>query len=1335
MPFLEGFKSRPVQPQELQNLQIDGLFLGQGVQPLEVILSHSLNKPPSSDLRSAWKTRRGGRATPLLFIVLYRDCAAVCGVSGDHPSLFFDLDPSRAERICRVGLEAPDRHTALRFLHLALPEIESRLPGLRNEGLFATHELEHGARIRPDWARHINSSLGIISCRGRELLEALGFSIDPLPGPASILRSARTKIAIAVLLERHESPDVSNIRFSHLSPVSYALVRAEEENLPFVIIVSGPLIRLHPVRQNVGVGRRGRTETFIELNLDLLEEPSAGLLTCLFSSEALEKDGPFAQLLESSDRFAANLGDRLRTRVHKDVIPCLADALIDVLNLKNPTAQDLSDTYRMNLLILFRILFIAYAEDKDLLPYRSNDLYRARSLKQKAHDLIKVIESGGFGPETTHWEDVLRLFRAVDQGSKEWGIPPYNGGLFSSNPEIDACSSRLDTIKLPNDVFGPILASLLLDETPEGRGPVDFRSLGVREFGEIYEGLLENELSLANTDLTVDKKGLYRPIRKKSEEVVVLQGRPYLHNASGVRKATGSYFTKDFAVDHLLDHALEPALKEHIRRLDSLKKDKDAAAAFFDFRVADIAMGSGHFLVAAVDRIERALSGYLARRRLSQVFEEISLLRSKAAVALGPLAEEVVIEDNQLLRRQIARRCVFGVDINSLAVQLARLSIWIHTFVPGLPLSFLDHNLVEGNSLVGIATVKEAEEYLRETLRSLFVLRADELIGSARAAIAKLSELSDSDTTEIELAREASREVCESVRSAEALFNIIAAARIDEDVRDEVQSWPSLSQGDLDALPKSEINEKAIELFSDLTPFHFPIAFPEVFLRSRAGFDVILGNPPWEEATVEEDNFWNRHSPGFHYLPQLEKETRKKQIKRERPDLISSFNSDKRKAEVTRKILTSGPFPGMGTGDPDLYKAFTWRFWNLAREEGGRIGVVLPRPVLNSKGSCELRKRVLEQGTIVDLTTLLNNKKWVFDDVHPQYTIALLSIEKKTTPEPKEISFRGPYHDSIRYQTGVSSPAPRFVVRDVMSWTDTAALPLLPDDESIEVFSQLRKSPRLDNSKGGSWEARPYRELDATNDKPLMEMDIKKPKNYWPVYKGESFDIWTPDTGSYYAWADPRKILEILQEKRLRARTSFLGFPSSWLRDSKTLPCLSPRIVVRNITNRTNRRTVITALIPPRTILTNHAPYFLWPRGDEKDQAFLLGILSSIPLDWYSRRFVEVNLNFFILNPFPIPRPPRTDPLWKRTVAIAGRLGSEDDRFADWAKAVGVTCGELDPNMKQDMIYELDAIAAHLFGLNEKQLVHVFDTFHEGWDYENRLQGVMKHFRAWRDEL
>jgi hypothetical protein len=153
--------------------------------------------------------------------------------------------------------------------------------------------------------------------------------------------------------------------------------------------------------------------------------------------------------------------------------------------------------------------------------------------------------------------------------------------------------------------------------------------------------------------------------------------------------------------------------------------------------------------------------------------------------------------------------------------------------------------------------------------------------------------------------------------------------------------------------------------------------------------------------------------------------------------------------------------------------------------------------------------------------------------------------------------------------------------------------------------------------------------------------------------------------------------------------------------------------------------------LPPKVFITNKGPYLLWPRGDAKDEAYVLGVLSSLSLDWYARRFVEVSVNFFIFNPFPVPRPPRSDIRWQRVVELAGRLACPDERFATWANAVGVEVGPLRDVEKDDMIHELDAVVADLYGLSERQLRHLFETFHEGWDCQQQLDATLKHYRTW----
>ncbi len=1323
------------------------LFIGQGANAFEVAVAQTAQLTSRSVLVDIWRVRKQGRAAPLILVVLYQDKASIVGATGEQPPVYRDLDIGQVERLCRESLNQPDRHSALNFLAQALPSLETALPGLNNEGLLALHELENGVPKRSDWMEAGRKSQAASNKRGDDMLTALGFKIDHLDSLTSLLRSGNKRVALAVMLHESETAESSAQRFNSLSPISYALKKADDENLNWVVLTQGNRIRLYSTTVNTGVGRRGRTETFIECQPSLLPDEKLAYLWLIYSADALLPDGSLNQILGESQRFSGDLAVRLRERIYNHVVPVLAQGLAAARGIEKMTVADIRLTYEMALLVLFRLLFIAYAEDRDLLPYRFNEAYRTRSLKKKAQELTKFVAqnvpvSTGF----SHWQETALLWQAVAEGNPEWGVPAYNGGLFSNDTEVSRAGAELSAIALANEFFEPALRHLIVIETPEGVfGPVDFRSLGVREFGTIYEGLLESELAIATNNLVLKeqkKKGqneaVYVPA-KREETPDILTGEIYLHNRSGVRKSSGSYYTKPFAVDYLLDGVLEPALTDHFARLDAMD-ETDAAAAFFDFRVADIAMGSGHFLISAIDRIEKRMANYLANRHLAGVYRELNKLRGVAVNELGELGKSTAIEDGQLLRRMAARRCIYGVDINVLAVQLARLAVWIHTFVPGLPLSFLDHNLVHGNALFGVGTLEEIRAKFDSLSLPMFKVDAENLLGKAAAPLKRLANINDATLSDISKARSALKEAREAIRSTEALCDLISAQAISGNSKVKEFQFEYWS----DSTDCTHQSETALLARQELAAFHvvhFPVAFPEVFLGDRAGFDVILGNPPWQEATVEEDAFWSRHFPGLRSRPQREQEKEKERLRLERPDLASQYDFELREAQQIRKFLAGGAFPGMGTGDPDLYKAFCWRFWKLTANECGRIGVVLPRSALSAKGSEKFRKEVFSSDVNLDITTMVNKAGWVFEQVTPNYTIALVCIIHNRTGINGCIKLRGPYSNSYEFNQKINCEPAVFQVSDPLKWNDSASLPMLPTEDSIDVFTQLRKSPRLDLNEESKWRSRPDRELDATNDKHLFDLTSTEcPEGFWPVYKGESFNLWMPDTGTYYAWAEPKTVCRRLQEKRLRGgrnkRSAHFDFPLQHLRNLQTLPCFFPRIAFRDIARATtDLRTIIACLLPPNVFVANQAPYLLWSRGNEKDQAFLLGVLSSIPLDWYARRFVELHVNFHVFNPFPIPRsPPRENKLWQRVVQLSGRLACPDERFSTWANVVGVDYGALENNEKEDMIFELDAVVSHLYGLSEKQLIHIFETFHAGWDYRSRLEHVLKHYHSWRGQ-
>jgi hypothetical protein len=1334
MPFLPHRDPRPLRLECPAGIQPGGLYLGNGAQALEVAVLTATRPATRPELRALHQERTGKRATPVVLVVLHGDGrAGLAGPAGGDITVAEDLDALQVERICDAALAAADRHSAFRLLGAALGQLDAPIPGLHNSGLFALHELEAGVPKRPDWAAATGKARPALGARGRKLIEAIGFMIEETPGPEVILLAQRTKVALALFLERADEIEAASPRFDGVSPITRGLAKAHDENLDYVVVAAGSSLRVYPVKPSVGTGRRGRTETYVELNLDLLRTDHAAYLWLLCSADALTAGGSFGEILASSGDFAAKLGTRLRERVYADVVPLLARAIVRARHLRDPSAERLHETYEMALLVLFRLLFVAYAEDKDLLPLHLNAEYRRHSLKELAKTLAEARVNGTpFAEADFLWMGVKQLWTAVNDGYPPWGVPKYNGGLFAAD---EGAGAALEKVSLTDAEFAPALAGLLLERTDEGvEGPIDFRSLGVREFGTIYEGLLESALSVAEADLAVDQKtAAYVPAKGKAT-VEVTAGTVYLHNASGARKSSGAYYTKEFAVEHLLEKALEPALKDHLARVSALYDPREASAAFFEFHVADIAMGSGHFLVAAIDRIEAQFSNYLAKRPLPGVADELERLRASALDALGRDWLGEPIEDTRLLRRQIARRCIFGVDINPLAVELARLSIWIHTFVPGLPLSFLDGNLVIGNSLVGVATFEEATDLIGAQSGDLFAFAAAERLHKARGPMEKLARLAEATAAEVKEAKKLYADARANIRGEENLLTVLAASRIDDTVAKAVAGGQVATrlaeQGDVfsDALVR-----KAEKALAGLDVLHFPIVFPQVFLGKRGGFDVIIGNPPWEKAQVEEHEFWARHYPGFRGTTQAEREALLPKLKRSRPDLVAAFESERERTDALRAVLMRGPYPGMGSGHPDLYKAFCWRFWNLVSRNGGYIGVVLPRAVFAAKGSEEFRRALFGDEGATDLTTLVNNHGWVFGEVHPQFSIGLVVLRRGGGEEKTQLALRGPYASRPAFEAARAREPARFPYRTVRDWTESLAVPLIPDDLAATVFAKLRRSPRFDVAGGDLWSARPLQgDLNASLGRPMMDFEAAPSKARWPVIGGEGFDTWTPDTGKYYAVADSKRVCSHLEERRAASAKqkngAFFEFPPDVIEDPDTLACRHARIAFRDVSRATDSRTVRACLVPPQLFLVHNAPFLLWPRGDRSDEAYLLGVMCSLPFDWYSRRFVETHLTFDLLNGFPVPAAPREAPLRRRLVDCASRLAAQDVRLAVWAKPLGIKPRKLAEDEQADIVAELDAAVAHLYGLAEADLVHIFETFHEGWEYSRRLEAVRRHF-------
>ena len=1310
-----------------------------GLGPIYVALA-SISAPPSRETMRVLHAAYKGKSNIQL---------VVGAVLGNQVWIFGPdektevTEPLALDQGCRQlqsALDEPDAIAAYTRLGQFRRSLDTTsLVGVTNSGLFASYHIRENVPKRNDWKESCEKAKPLLALRNEHLIKALGFKSEKTGGNALLLTTGTPQSkAVAILLDETEQFDATSARHTGISPVAFGLNVAARQGVPWLFVLRKDQIRIYPAKDGVGVGQKGQVETYLEIDLAAIDSERAGLLTLIFSADALELNGTANELLQGSQLFASQLSSRLRERIYEHVVPQLSKSVAEQLRDQgtNLDSEGLSLAYRLTLRILFRLLFQAYAEDRGLLPAGRNEGYDANSLKTIAKRIMNT-PTEQFGKSKTLWFDLAQVWNAIDEGNETWNVPAYNGGLFGTDPNVHPEGALIEKLGIQDEVLGSALQHLLLDESEDNViGPVDFRSLSVREFGTIYEGLLESSLSVANEDLTVDAKGTWIPTTASSE-VLAKKGEVYFHSASGERKATGSYFTPSVVVDHLIERTLDPALEVHLDKIKNHLIQGDEAAAtrdFFDFKVADLAMGSGHFLVAAVDRIETKMRIFLAEKETSVpgINAELHRLALAAKNALGKDESAIgEIEPAALLRRQIARRCIYGLDINQLAVELSRLAIWIHTFVPGLPMSSLDHNLVCANSLTGIGTVSEAlsaispnsDIVLSEKGRGVDVtFFEDGFTESLQRSKELLIDVANSDEATKKEVRSSTLISAKARLAAEPalhFFNTAVAARL------KLIELPSLfEESHLISLAKGSDVALAI---ASLKPAHMPYFFPEVFVRENPGFDVILGNPPWEELMLDEPRFWLRIQPGLYALKPDELKARIVSLRLSRPDMVVILENEKEKIAHIRKVLLAGPFPDLGKGDIDLYQAFAWRILQLARQKG-RIGFVAPRTIFNNSGSASWRKTVLAKGQS-EITLIQNAANWAFEGLDGRYTFAVftheLNSESKGTillngPMKSENEFREKHLEfgEISFE-GLEKSSSNY------------AVPMLNGKLDISVFAHLTSFNSFCESDRTRM-FKPVAEFHATNDRPVF--DEGAGIGSIPVCGGSGFNIWNPHISEVYAWADEKRVTEFLQKKRLQQRrtssSAFYELDEKICNDSSTLPFKRSRIAFRTVTRTTDTRTLISALVPPGTLLTNSAPYLLNRGGNERDEAFVLGLLSTRILDWYSRKTIELNFNFHIFNNLPVPAFHSADEL-EEFINISARLAAPDNRFQEWADSLGIKVGTvIADSEKFELTTRLEALTAKGFGLNEKEIGHIFSTFHTGWDYKETLAKVIEHFRS-----
>lgn len=1273
---------------------------------LEISEVELAEAPTPTRLRQAWNTRRAGNPRPVIVFAHTTDGIVLCGPDGSPPPVA-TVDLAVAERIFRRILDEPPTQARLRAIALlSRAQGSGDVPGFRNRSLVSTHYVTNvlprqAGRDWTDAAAYGSEALGKV---GEELVRALGYGLTAIGPQEFQVRDGDETVAVVHVYTDGTSLDRVGAGQS-APPASHALKRARELGLDHALLVAGSLLRIYSLRGEETLDEGVASVAYVEFDTDLLPVEHAQLLGALAAPDALRRDGRLSRIRTESGRYAVELRERFTKRLYEEVVDLLIRGLHDSAKRADLSPLPNEDRlYRATLVLLFRLLFLLYAEDRNLLPMQQS-VYRARSITEMVRSAAATVNDPHrrFDAHATSiWTDLRQLFTAVHDGNADWGVPPYDGGLFADVGGLD--DGLLAAIELPNAVIGQALHLLGWDESDGEAGKVDFGDLGVRQIGTIYEGLLSYEVAFAATNLRIDRRAEGEPYveTQPEEQPDVLAGTPHIRSPKGGRKATGSYYTPVFAVERLIDQAVRTELEDHVAAIGGAMDVP--VTNLFDFRVCDPAMGSGHFLVAALDAMTDGFSVHLAAHPNEAVTAELTRARERLndvgrRYGAPDLGEQVA--DLDLLRRMVLKRCVYGVDLNPMAVELGRLGLWLHSLVPGLPLSYLGHNLQHGNSLVGIGA--------HHPSIGLLAYPAEAKARDAASAIASITDL---ELGEIAASEQRQHELREATDGLHSLYDLVASAPL----RDADGGLAELYAEEIVAgRPPAQFASDiagARALARELDVFHWRIAYPEVFLRDRPGFDVMLGNPPWEEPRVEELEFYARFIPGLYRAPTAgERDKKIAEFAELHATVRERYERDRSEGLAISRYLTA-TYELVSSGNADLYKAFAERFLDLVRNHG-RLGVVLPRSAFAGEGTTPFRDALFSRTASVDIDVVLNNRQWMFPDVHPQYTIMLVTALVDAAA-PSQVSVAGPAANREAFDD-MGAERINWTLEELRSAIPDLSIPLLGSHRLAAIFKRIVIShPPFSSGKGG-WRALPWGELHGTKDRKSGLLRDPNSASGWPVYGGSSFDLWQPDLwrreGQPPFVLEPDAGLEEIQRKRMRSDIWRANFRAEIIRDPRTLPMLRPRILFRKVTRATDSRTVRACLIPPETFAHEAAPSLIWPSGDEADEAFLLGVMCSLPFDWLARRRVEVNLNHFILNSLPVPRTTRVDPRWARVVSLAGRLACVDNRYAEFAGTIGVEHGPVDPAAKAVMIAELDAVVAHLYDIARDELEELFEDF------------------------
>jgi hypothetical protein len=1141
-----------------------------------------------------------------------------------------------------------------------------------------------------------------------------------------------------VALDR-SSPRVSGVSRSSPHSLLQEMLNRSTNHL-WGFVTNG--LQMRVLRNNASLAR----QSFVEFDLEamMLGENYADfvLVWLLCHQSRVEAENPNECWLEKWSQASKERGVRALDQLRRGVelaITALGRGFLSCppnRQLRDDLgagALDQQDYYRQLLRLVYRLLFLFSAEDRGLLllPGEEQGTARERFLSYYSTTRLRRLAERRNGTRHTDLFTALRLIMgklSTDSGCPELALPALGGFLFSAHalPDLEACD-------IANFDLCEAIRALAVTVSNGVRRPVDYKNLGAEELGSVYESLLELHPRV-NLDAAAFE----------------------LSAASGnERKITGSYYTPTSLIDCLLDSALDPVLGDAARKPEPEK-------AILALKVVDPACGSGHFLIAAAHRIAKKL----------------------ASARTGD--EEPSPEFIRTALRDVIGHCLYGVDVNPMAVELCKVNLWMEALEPGRPLSFLEHHIQCGNALLGTTPallsdgipdaafvplegddreacskwkrVNKAEQASRAKKQTRFDFDAPWMkLGKVAEGILAVDNLGDES---IERIHEKERLYEQAVRSGDyrdgrfladawcAAFvwkkNSLIDYPITEDIFRQIEQNPTAFHND-----KHAMTEEIQRLAREYQFVHWHLNFPDVFKPVlsgdeagntvtgwKGGFDVVIGNPPWERVKLQEKEWFATRRPDI--VAAGNASVRRRMIQRlneEDPVLFAAFHEAVRGSEAESHLIrNTGRFPLCGRGDVNTYAVFTENS-RLLISRTGRVGYIVPSGIATDESTSAFFADLVEQSQLVSLFDF-ENRENLFPGVgHGRMKFTLLTIGHV---ESARFGFQ------LWNTAQLSEPSRVFTLSadDIRAINpNTKTCPIFRTKRDADLTRQIYlRVPVLileGLAPSNPWGLSFMRMFDMTNDSHLFRTpeQLKEERfsingnwfvkedapPFLPLYEAKMANHYDHRYGTYEGRHESRQSTALDRPSLFQKRDpNFTAQPRFWVEERQVL-ATAWFLGLRAITHSTNDRTLI-AHILPKCGAGNSVICATTENIAQMPQ--LVANLSSFIFDYITRQKVGgLNLNLFVVKQLPVLSPEAylgdraafcgIPSLADFITAHVLELTFTATDIAAFARSIGWQGAPFiwDDDRRFIMRCELEALYFRLYEISREDVAYVLDTF------------------------